>query len=137
MEFLPELEESLKEAQSRAKTLSTNFAQLMRLVQQEELEAVDREITQVRSGTHEALKEKYKEALRESERKKSIARSRLIYAEHEIDSRFQGMVDIQWSQFKVRFDGHSELTIFSMIRRTCEKRCARKPLRPLRNSIRK
>jgi len=103
MESLPELEESLKEAQSRAKTLSSNFAQLMRLVQQEELEAVDRELAQIRNGNHEALKEKYKEALHQSEQKKSIARSRLIHAEHEIDTRFQAMTEIQWGQFRVRF----------------------------------
>jgi hypothetical protein len=106
LESLSQLTTSLKLAQSHTTTLSTNFARLMRLLVDDELEAMDRQIAQVRNGSYDTLRTKYKEALAECENKRRIARSRLVAAETEIDIRFQAMVDTEWSQFKV----HSPLT---------------------------
>jgi hypothetical protein len=101
MESLSELNESLRLAQTRATTLSTNFARLMRLVVDDELDVLDRQIAQVRNGSHDTLKTKYKEALAECERKRSIARFRLVAAETEIDIRYQAMAEAEWQQFNV------------------------------------
>lgn len=73
----------------------------MRLVLDEELEILDREIAQVRSGNYETLRAKYREALAECEAKQERARLRLVAVEHEIDNRFGAMVETQWSQFHV------------------------------------
>jgi hypothetical protein len=100
-ETLPQLTSSLKLAQSRASSLSTNFSRLMRLVLDEELEAIDREIAQVKNGSYELLKDKYREASEECETKKQIAKARLIAAEHEIDIRFGANVDTEWQHFRV------------------------------------
>jgi hypothetical protein len=100
-ESLSSLTISLKAAQSRAATLSTNFARLMRLFLADELESVDREIAQVKNGSNDELKSKYKEALVECESKQRIAKARLIAAENEIDIRFGAMVETNWSTFNV------------------------------------
>jgi hypothetical protein len=100
-ETLPQLTSSLKLAQSRASSLSTNFSRLMRLVLDEELEAIDREISQVKNGSYQPLKDKYREASQECETKKQIAKARLIAAEHEIDIRFGANVETEWQQFRV------------------------------------
>jgi hypothetical protein len=100
-ESLSSLTISLKAAQSRAATLSTNFARLMRLFLADELESVDREIAQVKNGSNDELKSKYKEALVECESKQRIAKARLIAAENEIDIRFGAMVETDWSTFNV------------------------------------
>ena len=73
----------------------------MRLVLDEELEAIDREIAQVKNGGYELLKDKYREASEECETKKQIAKARSIAAEHEIDIRFGANVDTEWQQFRV------------------------------------
>ena len=73
----------------------------MRLVLDEELEAIDREIAQVKNGSYALLKDKYREASQECETKKQIAKARLIAAEHEIDIRFGANVDTEWQQFRV------------------------------------
>lgn len=101
MESISLLNDSLRVAQTRAASLSTNFARLMRLVVDDELDVLDRQIAQIRNGSHETLRTKYKEALAECERKRSIARSRLVAAETEIDIRFQAMAEAEWSQFNV------------------------------------
>ena len=75
----------------------------MRLVRDDELETLDKQIAQVRNGSYEPLRAKYKEALAECERKKQIAKARLIAAETEIDVRFAAMVGSEWSQFNVLF----------------------------------
>lgn len=103
MESLSELSESLRLAQTRATTLSTNFARLMRLVVDDELDVLDRQIAQVRNGSHDTLKTKYKEALAECERKRRIAQFRLVAAETEIDIRYQAMAEAEWQQFNVYF----------------------------------
>jgi hypothetical protein len=102
MESLPQLTVSLKLAQSRASSLSTNFQRLLRLVLDEELDALDREIAQVKNGSHETIKAKQREALAECDEKEKIAKTRLIATENEIDVRFAAMVDAEWSRFKVR-----------------------------------
>jgi hypothetical protein len=101
IESLSQLTSSLKLAQSRASSLSTNYARLMRLVRDDELEMLNKQIAQVRNGSYEPLREKYKEALEECERKKQIAEARLVAAETEIDVRFAAMVECEWSQFNV------------------------------------
>lgn len=100
-ESLSQLTTSLKLAQSRASSLSTNFARLMRLLRDDEVETLDKQIAQVRKGSYEPLRVKYKEALEECERKKQIARAKLVAAETEIDVRFGAMVESEWSQFNV------------------------------------
>ena len=101
IESLSQLTSSLKLAQSRASSLSMNYARLMRLVRDDELETLDKQIAQVRNGSYEPLREKYKEALEECERKKQIAKARLFAAETEIDVRFAAMVESEWSRFNV------------------------------------
>jgi len=101
MESLTDLNASLELSQSRISTLSTNYSRLMRLVLDEELEIIDREIAQVKSGSYERLRMKYKEALKECEAKQERARHRLVAAEHEIDIRFGAMIETEWSQFHV------------------------------------
>src|ERR1700676_5344877 len=100
-ESLATLTTSLKSAHSRAAELSTNFARLMRLVLDDELETVDREIAQVKNGSYEALKGKYKEALGECEEIQRRAKAKLIAAENEIDVRFGAQVEMEWSTFNV------------------------------------
>ena len=73
----------------------------MRLVLDEEMECLDREIAQVRNGSYEPLKIKYKEALEECDVKQQIAKARLIATENEIDIRFGAMVESEWAQFNV------------------------------------
>ena len=101
MESLSQLTSSLKLAQSRASSLTANYARLMRLVLDDELETLDKQIAQVRNGSYEPLKVKYKKAFNECERKKQIAKARLIASETEIDIRFAAMVESEWSQFNV------------------------------------
>jgi hypothetical protein len=74
----------------------------MRLVLDDELETVYRELSQIRSGSNDVLKTKYREALMECETKQRIAKSKLIAAENEIDIRFGAMIETEWSQFNVR-----------------------------------
>lgn len=100
-ESLVHLTASLKSAQSRAATLSTNFARLMRLFVDDELENLDRHIAQVKNGSNDTLKANYKEALAECESKQRIAKSRLIAAENEIDIRFGAMIETEWSHYNV------------------------------------
>jgi hypothetical protein len=102
MESLPQLSSSLKLAQSRASTLSTNFSRLMRLVLDDELESLDREIAQVKNGSHQPLRLIYKRAEAERDAKKQRANARLVAAEHEIDIRFGAQTDAEWQQFKVQ-----------------------------------
>lgn len=101
LESISQLTSYLKLAQSRAASLSTNFARLMRLLRDDELEALDKQIAQVRNGSYSPLKVKYQEALDECERKKRIAKARLIASKTEIDVRFGAMVESEWSQFNV------------------------------------
>src|SRR5947207_7708252 len=101
MESLSQLTSSLKLAQSRASSLSANYARLMRLVLDDELETLGKQIAQVRNGSYEPLKVKYKEALEECERKKQFAKARLIASETEIDIRFAAMAESEWSQYNV------------------------------------
>jgi hypothetical protein len=103
LESLSQLTSSLKLAQSRATSLSANFARLMRLVLDEELESLDQEIARVKNGTYEPLKMKFTEALEECGAKKQVAKARLIAAEHEIDIRFAAMVESEWTQFNVPY----------------------------------
>lgn len=103
LESISQLTSSLKLAQSRAASLSTNFARLMRLVLDEELESLDQEIAQVKNGTYEPLEMKFTEAFEECGAKKQIAKARLIYAENEIDIRFAAMVESEWTQFNVQY----------------------------------
>lgn len=100
-ESLEQLTTSLKSAQSRAKSLSANFARLMHLVLDEEIEAVDRDIALVKAGKYEPLNAKDGEAEKERDVKKRIANARLVKAEHEIDIRFGAMVDAEWKKFTV------------------------------------
>jgi hypothetical protein len=101
LESISQLNTSLKLAQARAASLSTNFARLMRLVLDEELDAIDREITQVKKGNSKALESIFKEAESEWEAKKRIGRSRLIRASDEIDIRFGATVSAEWTKFRV------------------------------------
>jgi hypothetical protein len=73
----------------------------MRLVLDDEIDSLEREIAQVRNETYEPLKMKYKEALEECGVRKQIAKTRLITAETEIDIRFAAMVQSEWTQFNV------------------------------------
>lgn len=73
----------------------------MSLLRDDEVETLDKQIAQVRNGSYEPLRVKYKEALEERERKKQIAQAKLIAAEKEIDIRFSAMVESEWSQFNV------------------------------------
>lgn len=100
-ESLSQLNASLKDSQSRASSLSTNFTQLMRLVLEMELEAVDKEIAQVKNGSNKALKIKYQEADDEYEKKQKFAEAKRTAVENEIDVRFGAMVGLEWSKFKV------------------------------------
>jgi uncharacterized protein involved in exopolysaccharide biosynthesis len=102
-ESLTELNASLKLAQSRKSTLSTNYARLLRLVLDDELEIVDREIAQIRNGTYEPLRKEYREALEACEAKYARAKYRRVATEHEIDTRFGAMIEAEWSQFHVSF----------------------------------
>jgi len=101
LESLEMLTNTLKSAQSRAKSLSANFARLMRLVLDEEIEACDKDIVACKAGLLQALKEKEVELQTERETRKAIARSRLVRSEHEIDGRFEAMVDAEWQRFRV------------------------------------
>jgi hypothetical protein len=78
----------------------------MRLVLDEELEACDKDIAACKAGTLSALKEKEGELEVEKETKKRIARARLIRAEHEIDGRFEAMIDAEWQHFRVPLPLH-------------------------------
>ena len=73
----------------------------MRLVLDDELEDIERQIARIKNGSYDLLKDKYRDALRDSETKKQIAKARLIAAEHEIDIRFGALVDTEWQQFRV------------------------------------
>ena len=106
MESFPQLTSSLKQAQSRALSLSTNFARLMRLVLEEEMDIVDKEIAQIKHGSNQALKHNYKEAMAEYDEKMKIATARRIAVKDEIDIRFAAMVSAEWSQFKVPIHPH-------------------------------
>ena len=122
MESLSQLSSSLKLAQSRASTLSTNFSRLMRLVLDDELESLDREIAQVRNGNHQALKLTWKGAEVERDAKKRRANARLVAAEHEIDIRFGAQVDAEWQQFKV--PPPQSVSDSRMISWNCVRTCA-------------
>jgi hypothetical protein len=100
-ETLFQLNNSLKAAQSRASSLCTNYTQLMRLVLKEEVEAVERDINQIKKGHHKVLEDRYGDASLEWEMKKKRAQTRLIAAENEIDIRFGAMIDAEWSKYKV------------------------------------
>src|SRR5947207_13516163 len=76
-ESLSQLTSSLKAAQARVSSLSTNVSRLGRLVLDDDLERLDQEIAQVREETYAPLKRKYTEALEEYERKKRISKARL------------------------------------------------------------
>jgi len=101
IETLDQLTTSLKSAQIRAKSLSANFGRLMRLVLDEEIEAVERDIALVKTGRHYALRVNEEDAEAEREAKKRITKARRVAAEHEIDIRFGAMVDAEWQRFKV------------------------------------
>jgi predicted ATPase with chaperone activity len=100
-ESLEELTTSLKSAQYRAKSLSANFARLMRLVLDEEIEGVERDIADVKAGRYNALKVTEADATKEWEVRKRIAKARLTAAEREIDIRFAASVDAEWQKYKV------------------------------------
>jgi hypothetical protein len=123
MESLSELNSSLKAAQSRISRISSNYSRLMRLVLDEELEILGREIAQVKNGSYEPLKMKYREALTQCEANQERARKRLVTVEHEIDTRFAAMVDAEWSQFNVLPDLGSANS--SMINCHCARKCAK------------
>ena len=110
-ETLSQLTASLKVAQSRASSLSTNFARLMRLVVEEELDSVNREISQIKKGHYKSLGNQFNEAETTWETKKRIARARLIAAENEIDIRSDAMVGAEWSKFKVQIRHRVFLTL--------------------------
>jgi hypothetical protein len=101
MESLSQLSLSLKLSQSRASVLSANYSRLMRILLQDELDNLDREIAQVRNGTYQPLKVSWKALEANRDAKKRIANARLVAAEHEIDIRFSAQIDAQWQQFKV------------------------------------
>ena len=121
-ESLSQLSSSLKLAQSRASTLSTNFSRLMRLVLDDEFDTLDREIAQVRNGSHPGLKVIWKGAEAERDAKRRRANARLVAAEHEIDIRFGAQIDAEWQQFKVQ--SPDSVTDNRMIRRNCVRQCA-------------
>jgi hypothetical protein len=73
----------------------------MRLVLDEELEACEKDIAACKAGTLSALKDKEGELQVERETKKAIARARLIRSEHEIDRRFEAMIDAEWQRYRV------------------------------------
>jgi len=73
----------------------------MRLVLDEEIEAVERDIALVKRGRHEALRVTEEDAEREQEAKKRITKARRVAVEHEIDIRFGAMVDAEWQKFRV------------------------------------
>jgi hypothetical protein len=102
VESLSQLSSSLKLAQSRASALSTNYSRLIRILLHDELDNLDREIAQVRNGTHKPLKLTWKTLEANRDAKKRIANAKLVAAEHEIDIRFGAQIDAEWQQFKVQ-----------------------------------
>ena len=102
VESLSQLSSSLKLAQSRASALSANYSRLIRILLHDELDNLDREIAQVRNGTHKPLKLTWKTLEANRDAKKRIANAKLVAAEHEIDIRFGAQIDAEWQQFKVQ-----------------------------------
>ena len=86
----------------------------MRLVLDDEIDSLEREIAQVRNETYEPLNMKYKEAFEECGVRKQIAKTRLIAAENEIDIRFAAMVQSEWTQFDVTSSTLSYVTHFNV-----------------------
>jgi hypothetical protein len=101
VESLSQLTDTLKESQARAASLSTNYSRLMRLIVDEELSSLDREIARARAGNHGSLQEKHRQLSEECNAKKEIAKNRLFAAEHEIDRRFEAMIIAEWNRFNV------------------------------------
>lgn len=73
----------------------------MRLFLDEELDIVDKEIAQVKNGSDQGLKNKYRDLLADFEEKKRVAQARRTKSKHEINLRFAVTIDAQWSRFRV------------------------------------